>query len=291
MDAMLERLLGPLASLRDQLGFAPADLPAWWRAMRGLINTRLRQHLEAMHEAREWPVDDDWVERIADRFGRLPERVPGGWTIAAQLDQRAQEFYVINCADLRLPDIYRFTLDDLVDIWPGKVSAETVRTIVSQWAMRPEEYAGISMQTLPVDNPVVARPFVTSGEDTWHLFCGWLPLHNPFGLIESALTGDAQGFARYLHRRAQFLEERLVELLAAGLPGATVERSLLSIDPASGKEYENDVLALISSFAVIAEAKAGGLHPGRASALRRAQRRTARNLRPANASWPRSLSG
>jgi hypothetical protein len=223
MDAMLDSLLGPLASLREQLGFAPADLPAWWRAMRGLANTRLQQHVEAMHEAREWAVDDDWVERIADRFGRLPERVPGSWTIAARLDPRAQEFYVINCADLRLPDIYRFTLDDLVDIWPGSVAPETVRAIVSEWAIRPDEYAGISMQTVPVDNPVVARPFVASGEDTWHLFCGWLPLHNPFGLIESALAGDDQALARYVDRRAQFLEERLVELLAAALPGATVE--------------------------------------------------------------------
>jgi hypothetical protein len=167
----------------------------------------------------------------------------------------------VNCADLRLAEHFRFTLDDLVEPWPGEVAPETVRSIVAGWAASPDDYKHVNIAKLPLDNPVMSRPPIDNGDDSWHMFCAWVFLHNPFELIETALERHEEALDRYRDRRSGFLEQRVADLLRAALPGATVERSLHSLHPDDGKEYENDVLALISSFAVIAEAKAGGLHP------------------------------
>lgn len=261
MHAMLTALLEPLSEMTEDLGFSLVDLPAFWYALRDRINERFAQHRAAVREALEWSVDDRWLDRIAQRFGRLSEPEPGWWTSAARTDDEVRLFYVINCSNLRAHEIYRFALDDLVEMMPGSVAPAVIRSIIDAWALRPGEDTGIGMQHLPLENPVVGHPFVRSGEDVWHLFCGWLTLHNPFELIERLLQGHEQHFATYLERRADFLEQRLAELLSEGLPGALVERSLLSTDPTDGKLYENDVVALISSFAVVAEAKAGRLHP------------------------------
>jgi hypothetical protein len=167
---------------------------------------------------------------------------------------------------------FRFSLDQLVELMPEDVAPETVDSILEAWSMSPGDDGGVGMQHLPLENPVLGHPFVRSGADSWHLFCGWVLLHNPFELIEQVFESHDDLFTGYLERRADYLEEQVAELLARALPGALVERSLLSVDPVDGREYENDVVAFISTFGVVAEAKAGRLHPdarrGRSRVLR-----------------------
>lgn len=261
MERMLHLLLEPLADLRHELGFAPADLPAWWRAIMKLGNDRAQQHLADVRDAFDWPVDELWAKRLLERFGHRHGLESASVARAARDSEELRRHIITSHSDFRLHEIYRYTLDDLIRIWPGEVAAELVRSIVSTWAISPGDDCGVAADRLRTENPVVRRPFVSAGSDVWYLFCGWLPLHNPFDLIERTLEGREDATASYRDRRTEFLEQRVSELLTEALPGATVERALVSVDPTDGKEYENDVLALVSSFAVIAEAKAGGVHP------------------------------
>jgi hypothetical protein len=273
MVPMLEQLLTPLDSVvQPRLGFAPGALPAWWVAMSDRVNTRLEEHRAAVRDAWEWPVDDGWLNRVAERFGGLPEPAPGALLAAAKADDKLRRGYVTQCSDLRVHEIYRFSLDELVELMPGAVEPAVVQRIADAWSMQPGEDRGVDIGALPLSNPVVGRPFVADGKGQWHLFCGWLLLHNPFELVERLIEDHDELFDTYMLRRAEFLEQRTADLLGQAFPAAAVERSLLAVDPADGKEYENDVLALVSSYAVVAEAKAGRLHPdarrGRGRALR-----------------------
>lgn len=268
---MLIDLLQPLdAETQRRLGFAPSHLVGWWAAMAERINARLDEHRVAVKDALEWPVDDGWASRIAERFGILPD--PQIWTEAAKQDDEARRAYVIQCSDLRAHEIYRFELDELVVLMPGDANAETVKSILTAWSLSPGEDGGVGMQHLPLENPVIGRPFVRTDDASWHLFCGWLLLHNPFELIERLYEDENDLLASYMERRAAFLEERVAELFRRALPTATVERSLLSVDPRDNKEYENDIVAFISTFCVVVEAKAGRLHAdarrGRSRVLR-----------------------
>jgi hypothetical protein len=260
MVPMLENLLSPLdSSFMSEVGFAPGALPGWWQAMAARIDIRLQEHRVAVREAWDWEVDDGWEERVARRFGRLPTSDTDKLTALAAVNDELRRGYVTQCSDLRAHEIYCFTLDDLVDLMPVPTAPEVVERIADSWSMQPGDDGGVEVGTLVLDNPVVGRPFIASQGGKWHLFCGWLLLHNPFELVERLLKGNEKLFDSYMLRRAEFLEQRTSELFRDALPDAAVDSSLLSTDPLDGKQYENDVLVRVSSFAVVAEAKGGRL--------------------------------
>jgi hypothetical protein len=274
MVNMLQTLLAPLDELVDPaLGWRPSDLPGWWMAIRVAVTQRLNAHRAAVREAMNWPVDDQWLHRVRDRFATLPVDDERMLVASAHADEDIRRGFVQHSSDLRAHEIFCLDLTELVSLMPSKVKAETVRAILNAWSLAPG-YAGdvTPGQQLLLGNPVVGRPFVASGPDRWHLFCGWLLLHNPFELVERLLDENAEIFEAYLRRRSEFLEQRTAQLLAQALPGAQVETALLYTAPTDGREYEADILVLLDSYAIVAEAKSGRIGP-------EARRGKARQLR------------
>ena len=262
MIRMLQTLLAPLdVSVEAVVGWRPSVLPGWWAALARTVNDRLNLHRDAVREATNWPVDDDWLRRVREQFGTLAVADEAALIVDAGADEDVRGGFIYHSSDLRAHEIYRFNLADLVDLMPAVVTAQTVRSILNMWSLTPTEMGAAPIGTLLLENPVISRPFVISGTDQWHLFCGWILLHNPFALIEQALAGHTDLFNTYLRRRSEFLEDATAALFAKSLPGAQVETALLYTDPADGKEYETDVLVLLDSHALVAEAKSGRLGP------------------------------
>jgi hypothetical protein len=258
---LLEDLLTPLdAEFEASLGWRPSALARWWTAIAATIERRLEPHRAAVREAVEWPVDDQWLARVRDRFAVLP--VEDETKLIAQVkgDKQMRRGFIYHSSDLVAHRIYRLGLDELVASFPDqKVGAETVRAILGGWSLRPGEYEDLDAGRFFLENPVLERPFVAGADDQWHLFCPWVPMHNPFGLLEALLDQHEDLFDAYRRRRADFLEERTASVLARALPGAQVETEVLHTDPVDGREYENDVLVMLDSYAVVAEAKAGSI--------------------------------
>ena len=274
MVAMLEELFAPLdAEVDTALGWRPSALPSWWMALGDALNARLEAHRAAVREAADWPADEHWLPRLRERFGALPVDDEAALLVAAGADEELRRGFVYHSSDLRAHEIFKYTLDELVELMPGGVAPETARTIMAAWSILPGEDHGVAPGQLFLENPVVARPFLASAPDQWHLFCPWLLLHNPFELFEHLLASEGQLFTAYLDRRAEFLEERTGRLLRKAFPAAHVETSLLRVDSTDGREYETDAVALLDSFAVVAEAKAGRLGPE----ARRGRRRQLRD--------------
>ena len=263
MVPLLEDLLRPLDSaVYEGLGWRPSALPGWWVAMIDALNERLEAHRKGVREAAAWSVDDDWLTRVRERFAVLAVDDEQTLVAAAAADEELRRAFVYHSSDLCAHEIFRYRLDELVELFPGGgVAPETVRGILDAWSLAPGDDGGVERGQLFLENPVVGRPFVASGSDEWHLFCTWLLVHNPFELVERLLEGDLKLFDAYLSHRTGFLEERVGAVLAHALPAARVETRLLHIDPRDGREYENDALALLDSYVVVAEAKAGRLGP------------------------------
>jgi hypothetical protein len=261
--ALLEDLLTPLdEEFEASLGWRPSALARWWTAIAATIERRLEPHRAAVSEAVDWPVNDSWLARVQDRFAALPVEDKAELIAQVKRDERMRRGFIYHSSDLVADQIYRLGLDELVASFPDQaVGAETVRAILGAWSLRPGEYEDLDAGRYFLENPVLERPFVASGDDQWHLFCPWVPMHNPFGLLEGLLDQHEDLFEAYRRRRADFLEERTAEVLARALPGAQVETEVLHTNPLDGREYENDVLVVLDSYAVVAEAKAGGIGP------------------------------
>jgi hypothetical protein len=260
---LLEDLLTPLdEQFEASLGWRPSAFARWWIAVAETINGRLEPHRAAVREAVEWPVDERWLARVQERFAVLPVEDEAGLMAQIKGDEAMRRGFIYHSSDLVAHQIYRLSLDELVAAFPDQaVGEEIVRAILGTWSLRPGEYEDLDAGRFFLENPVLERPFVASGDDQWHLFCPWVPMHNPFGLLEGLLDQHEDLFEAYRRRRANFLEERTADVLARGLPGAQVEMQVLHSDPADDREYENDVLVVLDSYAVVAEAKAGSIGP------------------------------
>jgi hypothetical protein len=261
--ALLEDLLTPLdEEFEASLGWRPSALAPWWIAIAETINGRLEPHRAAVREAVEWPTDERWLARVRDQFAVLPVEDETELIAEVKRDDWIRRGFIYHSSDLVAHQIYRLGLDELVDMFPDEaVGAETVRGILGAWSLRPGEYEDLNAGRFFLQNPVLERPFIASAEDQWHLFCPWVPMHNPFGLLEGLLDNHEDLFKAYRRRRADFLEERTADVFARALPGAQVETDVLHTDPADDREYENDVLVVLESYAVVAEAKAGSIGP------------------------------
>lgn len=260
IQPMLRELLAPLdAAVQAAEGWRPGAMPAWWAGIADRINERLADHRAAVRDALEWPVDRCWAERIVERFGRPPGADLDAVTAQAGVDDDVRRGFVLHSSDLVAHEIFRFTVDELVELMPCSCDPEVVTRILASWSLELGADGEVAVSDLPLGNPVLERPFVRLAPDAWYLFCPWVLWHNPFAMIERLLDEHDSLLQAYMGRRAEFLELRAAELLRRALPDSTVERSLLSVDPGDGKTYENDVLALVSSYAVVCEAKAGGI--------------------------------
>ncbi|MGH2362933.1 MAG: hypothetical protein ACRDGM_20590 [bacterium] len=258
MLIMLQTLLAPLdESVESALGWRPSAFPGWWMAIDATVNRRLDVHRAAVREAADWPVDDRWLHRVREQFATLPVEDEDMLVVSARADENIRRGFVYHSSDLRAHEIFRFELTELANLMPTGARAETVRAVLNAWSLAPGFTGDAPTTKVFLENPVVNRPFLVSGPDQWHLFCGWLLWHNFFGLIEQLLDGHEALFDAYLRRRSEFLEQSTAQLLAQGLPGAQVETALLYTDPTDGKEYETDVLVLLDSYALVAEAKSG----------------------------------
>lgn len=259
--AMLEDLLRPLDSESDRrLGIRLSRLPGWWAAMNDAVNMRFDERRRRVQTSESWPVDEYWLARVRDELGTVPVLDESATLDGVRTSHDLRRWFLAASAETRIHEVSKFGLAEITALVPEKPSPETIRVILDRWSLGTGDH-GVPLDMVALANPVIERPFISFGHDAWHLFCGWLPHHNPFGLIEAVLADDADLFEQYLGRRAVFLEERTAAVLRRALVGAVVESSVLSVNPGDGKEYENDVLALLDSHAVVAEAKAGRLGP------------------------------
>lgn len=260
---LLEDLLTPLnQEFEASLGWRPSALAQWWLAIVDRIDRRLEQHRAAVRDAVEWPVDDQWPVRVRDRFGVLPVEDDAELLAQVKRDEDLRRGFIYHSSDLVAHQIFQLDLGELVASFPDEaVEEDIIRAILGVWSLRPGGYEDIDPGRFFLENPVLERPFVADAEDRWHLFCPWILMHNPFGLLEGLLTEHQQLVVAYRHRRADFLEERVAELLSRALPGAQIETGFIHTDTGDGREYENDVLAVLDSYGVVAEAKAGGIGP------------------------------
>jgi hypothetical protein len=100
--------------------------------------------------------------------------------------------------------------------------------------------------------------------------------HTLLGLLENFIWEHEGLKKKYSNLRSKYLEDEIARLFSSGFPNASIYRGSLWHDPETGKDFENDLLVLIDSFAIIVEAKSGSISD---PARRGAPDRLSRTLR------------
>ena len=186
---------------------------------------------------------------------------------------RGVQAMLVSHSDLRLPDIYTFTLADFVNAYPVAVEPDTLRPVLDSWVLSFGDLADQNPEHLFMGNPIWRQPLIRLGDDLflWPI----LGLFFSFGLelMERVLQPNTELYAKYEKRRAKFLEDELEQIFRSTFPSAEVYRSSQWHDPVTYKDFENDLLILIDSYLIVIEAKSGKItEPARRGAELRLER-------------------
>lgn len=255
--ALLEDLLRPLdAESERRIGIALSALPGWWDSIRHTISERFGATGAKVRELVARTIDEAWLASAALDLGSMPRASVD----ELREDESFRQEVLTGAALENAHEVFCLGLTDLLELMPRVASGPAVRRALDAWSIAPQDTGDVKDGDVVLRNPVVTKPFVATGTDQWYLFCPWVIHHNPYTLIEAAIGADEELFRQYTQRRAEFLEARTAGALGSALPGATIEQSVVSLRP-DGRKYENDVLALVDSYAIVAEAKAGRLGP------------------------------
>ncbi len=162
-------------------------------------------------------------------------------------------------SDLRLSDIYTFSLDDLMRLLSSQESEVALRCILDNWSFEFGDLKDHKTEYFVLDNPVLRKPFIKIAKDTYFSsILGILP-HMTLGLLEGLVAVDKSLKKKYDHHKGDYLEEIAADLIKRNFPNGTLFRQSQWNDPKTGLQYENDLTVIIDSFAIVTECKAGAV--------------------------------
>ncbi len=161
---------------------------------------------------------------------------------------------IFSYSDQFLPDNFKFSLDDFRRAYSKPLDLKVLEGVLHKWSLSFGDLAATEPEHLFMNNPVWTKPFIRLGEEYFIPIVG-LTLSFCLEMMESIVWEDTYLRGRYERRRGKFLEEKTKVLFQKAFPSAEIFQGSLWTDPDSKKTYENDLLVLIDSFAIIVEAK------------------------------------
>ena len=159
-------------------------------------------------------------------------------------------------SDLRLPDIYTFNLDEIVNIFGKSEKRDDLRRIFDRWSLEFGDLKKHDIDYFILDNPVLKKPFIKIEEDTYFSAIIGILSHLTLALIEGLVDYDDSLRKRYKKEREKYLEDIVEKLLNAHFPNGKVFRGSQWKDSKTGSQFENDLTVILDSFALVVECKA-----------------------------------
>ena len=202
---------------------------------------------------------------VASYNDAFPENVPilkaaadELWDMAGR-NKNALRSLLVSHADLMLKDIYSFSLDHALDLLGGGAGRDAVKDILARLSYRFGDLADFNRDHIILGNPVLSRPFIQLDDERYFTAVWGILPHLAFDLLEDLVWGDSALKSKYTRAKSKYLEDELERVIRSGFPNATLHRGSLWRDPATGVEYENDLLVVIDSFALVLEAKSASV--------------------------------
>ena len=162
--------------------------------------------------------------------------------------------------DQELGRLLPLTLDELMPLYPGTVTRETLVNIMNRLSFGFGELADEPFEEAMVDNPVRTRPFARL-DATYALIVP--PLVQSFGLqlVEALVADDEALIQRYRKRRARFLESEAERLFRDAFPGATIYANASWHPEGALSPHETDLIVVIDDTILIVELKSNAVRP------------------------------
>jgi len=218
-----------------------------------------------INKLRSFMLKSSYKEIIAAYNAAFPENTPitedeDGriWVMVGKKKDVLRDM-LMSHSDLKLEKIYKFDLAHAHSLLAKNVDIEFLRQLLDKVSHKFGELADFKKEHIVLSNPVLAKPFIKITDDEYFsAVWGVLP-HISLDILEHLVWPHNDLRDKYTREKAKYLEDELERIVKAGFPNATVCRGSLWKEPSTGVEYENDLIAVIDSFALIFEAKSASV--------------------------------
>lgn len=163
-------------------------------------------------------------------------------------------------SDLRLVEAFTFTAEELSHLSRGKMSPRQIEYLLDYIAFGFGDLKDVKQEFILLDNPVHDKPFVKLQKGVYFSSLWSTIPHLSINLLESLVSSDDSLRKLYNNCRAEYLENTLFDLCKSSFPnGQVFKGSTWLSEGKEHKRFENDILVIIDSFALVFEAKSGML--------------------------------
>lgn len=239
----------------------------------GLVEDRLNRHFAVLMPMWGAASAAEAVQRYYEAFPEM-EGSPEAWDeVLGTVPADQTKHMLLSHAGLRLPAVFTLTLDDWIALYPGEADGERLREVLESWSFAFGDLEGTDPEHLFLGNPIWRKPLIRLSEAFFLPHPGLL-FSFSLEMMESLAAADPKLNDRYLRRRGSYLEDAVADLFTRAFPQAQAWRGSLWRDE-QGKEWENDLLVVADSVAIIVESKAGRVT---AQARRGAEKTLARDV-------------
>jgi hypothetical protein len=193
------------------------------------------------------PVKEDQIEEIWNMVGKKIEHLKG---------------LLVFHSDLKIENIYSFSLDHFASLYGDKTKKDLIKTLLDKLSYQLGDLKDHPKEYFVLDNPVHRRPFIKVDDEKYYCAIFYIMPHLMLGLLEQLIGENEELRKEYNDKiKPRYLENKVSRLFRTHFPNAKIYQGSEWHDPMENKTYENDLTAIIDTFAIVVEAKSGGIAP------------------------------
>ena len=252
-------ILPDLLSRMDQasihkLGYKLSDLARALFSIGDLIAGRIDHRLKWI---RPFFEQHDCEAQIAELRGQSP-MLDRTWRFAesrfGDASDRASAAFQVS--ELSWAPVFTLAREELQTMFGDEITGALYKLSLGFG-----DLADFEPEHICLGSPIRSRPFIRLDDDSLFLPVVPLLISFPFEIVEFLIGNDRQLDNAYSRARTSYLEHAVEELIRQALPSATVYRAVCWSDAAAGRDWENDVVAVLGNHIFLFEAKSGRVKP------------------------------
>lgn len=172
------------------------------------------------------------------------------------MDQTKLKSMFLMHSDMFLQKLLSFNFSTISKLSENKISEEKLQEIFENISYNFGDLDQHDPEHFLLSNPVHAKPFIKIDKKTIFSSMWSIMTHLSIGLLENYCSENEFLRKKYNDVRAEYLEKKVLELFKSSFPMAEIHAGS-KWKGKGGKIYENDLLVIIDSFAIVVEAKSG----------------------------------
>jgi len=221
-------------------------------------NDLLNEHIDKVRRCIKKSDYKDIIKTYYEEilFNKLvdPEEIEKLWESVGKNKKHLISMLICH-SDLRLDDVYSFTLDHAKSIFGETTTDDALMAILRKLSFNFGDLSNFNKEYIILDNPVHRKPFIELENQVFYSAVWSIIPHLALDILENLVWENQDLREKYSDIKAQYLEDELEKTFKYHFPNGSVYRGSIWKNGILGKEYENDLVIIIDSFAIIVEAK------------------------------------